>query len=309
MKKILPLFMLPLIFQSSNALAWGDDGHKIVATVAWNFMTPAAKKQAKLILENNKDTLTENNFVAIAPWADKYRDAGRPDGVAYTGTREWHFIDTPLATTDEDEAILEAEAKICPYVPQLEGIASAGAPANDCIVNKIEQFANELKNPETSMDEKVFALKFIVHFVGDMHQPFHAIDDNDKGGNCVWIKTDHAPYPVSLHSYWDGQLVRNLEKSLRAEDYGYILAKRTEHLNYSEWTKGYTRDWAAESFKIGKNIGYKIPTETLPTCDTENKNQPIELSKDYDKEADQIAEQQLQKAGVRLAAILNGVLK
>ena len=309
MKKILPLFILPLVFQSSQALAWGDDGHKIVATIAWNFMTPAAKAQAKAILENNKDTLTDNNFVDIAPWADKYRDAGRPDGAAYKGTREWHFIDTPLATTETDEAILDAEAKICPYAPKLDGVASVGAPANDCVVNKIEQFTNELKNPDTTKEEKVFALKFIVHFVGDMHQPFHAVDDNDHGGNCVWVKSDHSSFPTTLHSYWDGQLVRNLENTLRPEDYGYILAKRTEHTNYAEWVKGYTRDWAAESFKLAKDVGYKLNVDKLTTCATENKNTPIELAKDYDKAADPVAEQQLQKAGVRLAAILNSALK
>lgn len=309
MKKYFSLLILPLMFQTNQALAWGVDGHKIIAAIAWDYLTPAAKKQVIEILGQDKDTLTANNFVDIAPWADAYRDNARPDGAAYIGTREWHFVDTPLATTDEDSDISHAIDKICPSV-KIAGVASVGAPAHDCVTNKIVQFAHELQDTSTSSEERIFALKFIVHFVGDVHQPFHAIDNNDKGGNCVWVATHENGKPLPLHAFWDSVTVKQLENQATPREYAHKLSKKIEKMDYMPWASGYAKDWATESFKIGKETAYgTLGVDPMPNCDTENKTSPILLSKEYQNNADEIAQSQLEKGGIRLAAVLNGVLK
>lgn len=86
--------------------------------------------------------------------------------------------------------------------------ASSG-PAEDCVVDKIEQFEAELSNPKTAAPEKVVALQFLLHFVGDLHQPLHASDDRNRGGNSKTVQSSDLG-SGNLHGFWDTQLVQAL---------------------------------------------------------------------------------------------------
>lgn len=290
-----------------NAFAWSDPGHQIIAALAWSYMTPAAQAKAQSILAQDTDTLTQPDFVSRSVWADKYREAGRPDGASYIGTREWHFVDIPLSTSGDKAFVETQEEKICPITDLKGGVASVGAPAQDCVVNKINQFAAELADPKTSAAEQVFALKFLIHFVGDIHQPLHTSDNEDHGGNCVWVApTSHDP--MRLHGFWDYQAVNLLTKGAGAADYAKVLHDEITEQQIKDWQIDTPKDWAAASFELSKNAAYNLNTNT-PHCDAENKTTPIKLTPEYETTASNISKTQMEKAGVRLAKMLNEVLK
>lgn len=289
------------------ALAWGDDGHEIVAKIAQSYLNPTvATKVSTLLSADTADGLTASDFVSRATWADKYRDSDRPHGPRYEGTHNWHFVDIPLSTAADANAVGAAETSQCPY-PALRGqTASLGAPAKDCVIDKIRQFEIELSDPATPKPERIFALKFLLHFVGDVHQPLHAVDDNDQGANCVWIKPQGAK--VKLHSWWDNALISEIENGRDVTDTAAALRAEITPALKASWETDDPASWAAESFLAAKSVGYNLQSATLPTCATENVHDPLPLPDGYDAAAQATAKTQLEKAGVRLAFVLNKAL-
>jgi S1/P1 Nuclease len=145
---------------SSQAQAWGDLGHEVTALVAYRHLSPTARAALDAMLASDTDPLTPKDFAGRATWADKYRNAHRE-------TAAWHFVDIEI-----DQPNLEDACFGFPTLPTGQ-FASAG-PAQDCVVNKIDEFTVELKSPSTPPAERLLALKFLIHFIGDLHQPLHA---------------------------------------------------------------------------------------------------------------------------------------
>ncbi|MCP1231534.1 S1/P1 nuclease [Acetobacter indonesiensis] len=292
MPKYFPAFaltgaiLLGVASTSTQALAWGREGHQVVAALAWDYLTPDARQKIDLILKQDKDTLTPPDFLSRSTWPDAWRAAGHKE------TTEWHFVDIELEHPDLAQA--------CYNFPQQTGLASSG-PAKDCVVNKIPQFANELKDPKTPPAERVLALKYLVHFIGDLHQPLHAADNHDKGGNCVRLSLG-GPRTTNLHSYWDTAIVSELDPSPAS-----LADKLFMQITYDDkqaWQQGTAADWAQESFSLAQKYAYQLPVK--PGCDPDSA--PIELPPGYDAAAQSVARQQLMKAGVRLAYVLNNAL-
>jgi hypothetical protein len=112
------------------------------------------------------------------------------------------------------------------------------SPANDCVIDKIDEFAAELGNPATDPEERVVALKFLLHFVGDLHQPLYAADDNDRGGNDKQVSAP-GMRAGNLHHYWDTEFVVALGPEPRR-----VAADLTEGISedqQKEWAKGTPR--------------------------------------------------------------------
>jgi len=142
-----------------------------------------------------------------------------------------------------------------PVIPA--GTPASNGPADDCVVDKIQEFAAELANPATDHEEQVVALKFLLHFVGDLHQPLHSSDDNDRGGNNA------AGFRAgNLHHFWDTEFVGQLEtdaKSIASDLIGHISNDQTR-----EWQAGEPSDWARESFQVAKDDAYgQLPEPTV----------------------------------------------
>ena len=118
-----------------------------------------------------------SDIASEATWTDKYRNSDRDTTrVRCEGTRQWHFVDIEVAAPNLDAACFG-------HLPLPAGVlASEGSP-QACVVDKFEQFAGELGDPTTGAPERLLALKFLLHLVGDVHQPLHAADDHDAGGN------------------------------------------------------------------------------------------------------------------------------
>jgi hypothetical protein len=293
------VFGLVVALPGHDAMAWGDEGHEIVAVIAYAHLTPAAKKRVDALLAADKDKLSARDFVSRATWADKWRDSDRNSTeIRYRATHNWHFVDIEIDSPNIDAA--------CSNHPPLPaGTAASAGPANDCVVDKIDQFAAELGNPSTSKTEKILALKFLLHFVGDLHQPLHAADNHDRGGNEVPVLIGKHPVHDNLHSYWDTQLVQRLGKDPKTV--GAILNKRITKTKAGEWSRGTPTDWAKESFDAAKSVAYNFSGEKRFFDDHGGKGERLDAK--YNSRALPVVREHLSKAGIRLAAVLNDALK
>jgi hypothetical protein len=267
-----------------SALAWGDEGHEIVALVAQAHLDPQALKKVNALLAADTDDRTAHDIASEATWADKFRQSHRD-------TAAWHFVDIELSNPNLDQACFGHPA-VPPGQP-----ASAG-PADDCVVDKVQEFADELGNSTTNPEEQIIALKFLLHFVGDMHQPLHAADDNDRGGNQKKVSAS-GQHAGNLHHFWDDVFVEQLGPDAKS-----IASDLITHISKDDvqaWSQGTPSDWAMESFQVAKNDAYgQLPDPSSKGV--------YRLDDDYMATATQDVAIQLSKGGVRLAFILNKVL-
>ncbi len=226
------------------ALAWGDDGHKVVALIADHYLTPAARKQVDAMLAADTDNLTAHDIASEATWADKFRQKHRE-------TASWHFTDIEITDPDMTKACFGRK-------PLPPGTLASNGP-QDCVVDKIGQFAAELEALGTDAEERLIALKFLLHFVGDLHQPLHSADNHDRGGNSVKVMVDGFARKSKdeLHGFWDTQFVDALGRPPAALA-KMLLAKITPEQE-AEWKQGTPDDWAMEAFNIAFDDVYGDP--------------------------------------------------
>jgi len=282
---ILSALLAAAAVMPTSALAWGREGHAVIAQIARGYLTPKAAAAVDAMLASDTDTLTPPDLGARASWADAWRKDHRE-------TTEWHFVDTELDHPDLAAACFGFPASATP--------ASAG-PEKDCVVGRIDAFARELADPKTDAAERLLALKFVLHFVGDLHQPLHAADNQDRGGNCVPLALG-GPRTVNLHSYWDTVGVEAIDPD--ADRLARTLAAEITPAQRKLWEQGDARTWALESFAIAKTSVYTVGSK--PGCATDTA--PVALPEGYGDTAKAVVAEQLKKAGVRLALELNRAL-
>lgn len=268
------------------AAAWGDLGHRVTALIAYRHLLPTARARLDALLAGDSDPLTAADFASRATWADKYRNAHRE-------TAAWHFVDIEIDHADVQGAC-HGFPLLAPDQPASQG------PAQDCVVNKIDEFAAELRNVRTPPAERLLALKFLIHFVGDLHQPLHVADHQDRGGNCIAL-TPPQEQQSNLHAYWDVAVVEAL--GLSAAQIADKLDASLGAADLKQWAQGTAQSWALDSFEVGRRDVYALPS--LPTCQNSGS---VPLSGEYQLQARKDAAVQLQKAAVRLAAVLNRAL-
>jgi hypothetical protein len=281
---------LPLA-QPRPALAWGDEGHEVVALVAQSFLEPVVRRRVLGLLASDPDHLTAHDIASAATWSDKVRDANTSG--ARMKTRQWHFADIEI----KEPLDLSKACFDFPTIPR--GVPASNGPADDCVVDKIQEFAAELAAPTTDLEEQIVALKFLLHFVGDVHQPLHSSDDHDRGGNAKRVSA--AGFRANnLHHYWDTEFVNQLgpdPKSIASDLIGHISTEQER-----TWAAGKPAEWATETFGIAKKDAYgQLPTPTASGS--------FRLDDDYVTMATENVAIQLSKAGVRLAFILNQSIK
>jgi hypothetical protein len=264
--------------------------------IAEHYLEPKAQDRVNALLRTDTSGLTRSTSIADeATWADKFRDSDRDsDQVHYRETRAWHYVDIELDRPDIDAACF-GHPPPAPRTP-----ASAGPP-DDCIVDKIEQFRRELDDPATAPAERLLALQFLMHFIGDLHQPLHATDDHDRGGNELHVKTaDHRP--GNLHHYWDTEFVPEGETAAVAAGLIAQISARQRQL----WSEGTPTTWAWESFEIGRTHVYGALRRTGAAGSGRGGHAgTLMLDDRYEADAQKIVAIQLERAGVRLARLLN----
>jgi hypothetical protein len=287
--------MVTLSGVTTPAFAWGDEGHEIVGLIAKHYLDPAVATRVNSLLASDTTKLTTNTNIDMeATWADHYREHSKDN---YNQTHFWHYVDLEIATPPD---MMQA----CNNEPALNGAPAFPGVANDCVVDKINEFAAELKDPATSQQEQLYALQFLLHFVGDLHQPLHSSDDNDAGGNNKKVQ---ATLPKSagknsgnLHGFWDNQFVAIQGKT--ETTIANKLIKKITTAKRTQWSKGTASDWAMETYGVSKVNAYG----PLPAPDSTG---IYTLPAAYVTNAKGVVADQLSKAGVRLAFVLNEALK
>jgi hypothetical protein len=276
------------------ALAWGNEGHRVIALVAYQHLTPTVRAKVDQILAADADTLTAPDIASRATWADKFRDSDRHTSrQRYRLTREWHFVDVEL---DEPDLTAACFGHPAAAVPASEG------PAKACVVDRIAAFATELHDLPPASPERAIAFKFVLHLVGDLHQPLHAADHNDAGGNAVLVLSGRQAVGRPLHAYWDTAVVKRMGKD--PEQVAMALEQRFGS-RCDGWMQGSPADWAMESFTVARDVTYQLGELTMDEHD-----QPAyRLSSSYQRRASAAAAEQLEKAGCRLAMVLNQALR
>jgi hypothetical protein len=253
MKPTLIAFLL--LLPQPEAWAWGSEGHRIIADIAWDHLNDTA-------IENLRPFLGDNDLASISTWADDIR-SGRPE------TGPWHYVDIPPASAGYD-------VKDC--------------PGDNCVIARIRRFARVLGDRQQPFAARSEALKFLVHFVGDLSQPMHAMADA-RGGNDVPVSafgaTQCGDYPCNLHSVWDSELIDHT--GLREHRY----AKQLETMIAADHLQAGPDDpvaWANESLQLAKQAW--VPPQTA-------------IDEAYYLRERPIVDRQLALAGMRLAQILN----
>ncbi len=246
---------------ASYAHAWGPVGHRVVAELAERQLTAEAKQQVSELLSAEHET----RLADIANWADEIRND--PDQKAlFDATRRWHYVNFSRGD--------------CHFVPPRD------CPDGQCVVAAIERYTAALGDRSQSASVRREALMFLVHFVGDVHQPLHAGYGDDKGGNTFQINYRGAGW--NLHSVWDSLLIESHSTDWRS--YADELAKAKSSTSIKTPT-----DWAIESCQLIEEKGIYPERHTIDDG--------------YLKRMRPIAEQRLHDAGDRLAAVLNATLK
>lgn len=314
--RLIPLLLAAFLYVAGapSASAWGCKGHQTVALIAESLLTPHARAAAEKILADDPidpslkrycDPAGLDPFADSATWADDYR-------TLHPETGDWHFIDIPRGAP---------KTNLAQYCPPQQGCLT-GALADQIAILRLKQ---------ATAQQRGDALRFVIHFVGDIHQPLHATTNNDRGGNCVPVAFfDNAPmetnvqtesYSPNLHGVWD----TNLLERFAASDSLQVAAdlEKKFHSEMARWQSQPANfmAWAWESHELAETVTYgklphKIPVEkpvAITSCADDNHiaMRMLQLNEvlgdDYATAARPVIYAQLAKAGARLAALLNSL--
>jgi nuclease S1 len=270
MKKIVSAIAVTLLMLlPTNLSAWGFEGHEVVGALAESMLSDAAKAGVRSVIG-------DATLFSIANWADQIRSQ-RDE------TYNWHFVDIPRSAA----GFLESRDCFLPTNTH----AGAATDHMNCVVDRITFFKQVLANPAASPTDREEALKFIVHFVGDIHQPFHAIGD-ELGGNLIHItefgSTQCGTRPCNLHGAWDTGMIAHtgMDRDTYVQHLKQLIA--SAHLTAG----GKAEDWANESHAAG-NAAWLDQNGVVDDA--------------YYNAQIQVVDKRLALAGLRLAALLEDV--
>jgi S1/P1 Nuclease len=308
--KLAALAFAVLVIVSNKADAWHAAGHMMTAAVAWEQMTDTARKRASELLKLNPDydswvkgipdaDKDKTAFMRAASWPDDIKnklthpasiDDGEeptdPNAAANLGYSDklmhkyWHYIDLPF-TTDKTKLI---------------------DPKNPNAETQIKAFRDTIAAAGGSDDVKSYDVAWLIHMVGDVHQPLHATSrysklhpKGDVGGNLVMIKCT-PKCDKNLHSFWDGLVDAN-----RTTPAMIAAAAKLKKATGPAVSKTDPHVWITESFAIAKNSVYRPPIGTADKTFT--------ITSAYKKAAMTIGRQRIALGGARLAKLFNDAFK
>ena len=288
MRKTCPAVVLALLaacflVPARAALAWGDEGHRVIALIADHYLQPAVKQKVVAILTTDSDAAS-HDIAGASLWATA------PANLA--GHEDWHMVKLALAHPDI--------ATACGGHPALPaGMPASKGPAIACNLDKIDQFSKELANKATAPAEKLVALKYLVSLVADLHQPIYVSDAGDRGGEATKVVGGGAD-PGTLRHYWDSDFIDNLGDDPKAIADDLADGVRQSKA-FDRMSAGAPADWANEAFALAKDTAYgKLPSK--------RPDGSYELPPDYVTGAIEAERVQMARAGMRLAAVLNRAL-
>ncbi|WP_428742141.1 S1/P1 nuclease [Tenacibaculum sp.] len=253
---LVTILFVNVSFAANNEDIWGPTGHRATGKIAEKHLTKRAKKEIEKLLQGE-------SLAFVSTYADEIKSDRKKYGKFYT----WHYVNMPLDVRYED---VEKN------------------PEGD-LVTGIAECVKVLKNANSSVEDKRFYLKMLVHLIGDLHQPLHIGQKEDKGGNTIQVQWHGEG--SNLHRVWDENLIDKYDMS-------YIeLANNAKHLSKEQIKaiqKGSVIDWLQDthqltkevykSAEVGENLRYRYSYVYFP-----------------------VVREQLQKGGLRLAKLLNEI--
>jgi hypothetical protein len=272
---------------ASSAAAWGPVGHRAIALIAQDRLTPQTRTNLAAVFGHEPSLRDLATCADDIVWAG--RDASQPLGPACaevfpdppTRTEHWHYVNLSVRVANPSDAQIRAACR-----------------GRDCAVAQIPLLATTLANARALKAERARAATFLVHLVGDVHQPLHASDRADHGGNDVEVRLMGRP-PKKLHALWDSDVPRLIAPSERgivaSVNAEVLLAERERPQAVSSWVFV----WVRESQAAARDVVDKDVAEPPAIS---------RLGRDYAAAARDLARRRIAQAGVRLAAVLNASL-
>ena len=267
--------VLAVVFMSTSPLAWGPQGHRLVGMIAATYLTVTARQNVSWLL--GTQTLAD-----VATWADQYLDGNNQ-------TSTWHYVNIPPFATGY------VRDRDCPKQPGATA-GDGGGQWRDCVIDRIKYNQERVSNPSLDRADRGIALKFLVHFVGDLHQPFHALGV-ERGGNGIQViafgsidcsSEAMAPRPCNLHGTWDSTLIAR--RNLGDLQYFSALQQLIRHKRLDRDPIESPEAWAMESHALAK-------AALVPAFGR--------VDEAYYAKYIRVVDGQLALGGLRLAALLN----
>lgn len=271
-----PLLALLALFAPITANAYWEYGHETVASIGYRNAEPATRTAIDRLLARSAlletPTCPANTPEAASVWADCIKTLGPRFSYAFS----WHY----------------QNVNIC----QPFDLESACANGN-CVAKQVERDVALLKDRSVPLRERVQALAFLIHFVGDLHMPLHAGDRGDLGGNRMLAAYGiYATPRLNLHSIWDGLLAE------RAISTPPSLVRRYDAGERAAIAAGSVEDWSRESWQVSRDIAYAGALGGDP-CGAGPER--AMLTNEIIAEAVAPARLQIERAGLRLARLLD----
>ena len=276
------LLALVLAVASPRVWGWSQPGHVITAMLAEKHVNQKTKQGIQDLIGNKRISSLD-----IAVWADRII-SNKELKKKFPNNDKWHYVDIPFGEKD--------------FNPMRD------CDGDNCVISKIEHFKGVLANAAADKEDRVAALKFLVHFVGDLHQPLHCIErNNDRGGNAVKVDINGVPdRDLNLHRLWDRRLVEEAMDGLTEADYVHRIDGKITSDMKKNWGVGDAKAWAWDAHVLAMEKGYKDSQGKVFSAD---KNTPAQIDDAYLNDRKVIVEGQLQRGGIRLAMILNDAFK
>ncbi len=248
-----------LVLAAIVFVSWGPEGHSTIAVVAQNHLTPKAKQAVANILGNQP-------MSSISSYADEYRRS-------HPETAGWHFLNLELGLSQD---------QFRQYVLQ---------QTTPNVYIEINQEIKELSDPATPPAKKKFDLEFLIHFVGDAHQPMHVSRAEDRGGNDIHVTYDGQS--TDIHKVWDGLLLKDDQP-----DFSRLAAKvdQATSAQIQQWQKDDVIQWLWESYQASSTVYATV-------------HRGMTLDQTYYSANIKTAENRLEMGGIRLAGVLNSIFQ
>lgn len=291
------ILVLVLVGTAAPALAWGPEGHEIIAAIAESYLTPMAKEQLQAIIGSTKRIADPE----LSSWADHIRYMKEYKSV-YPGNGNWHFVDFNVTERYDENFELRPD------------------PNGNDVIGAIRRWTDELASNKIPLEHKLDAVRFVVHLVGDIHQPLHcAYRYGDMGGNMIPVHSFQGRNysfdaetmmdfgQPSIHSVWDESMVYELLGSTRPRIMARKLQKEITDDEFRKWSNDNILQWAIDSYWRARKEVYRWPNGdplpwkwALPGMDLTSEN--------YIDARLPLVREQLKKGGVRLAYMINSAL-
>lgn len=253
------VFIAAAVICCATLISWGVVGHKAVAKIAQNHLTPKTKEAIKSLIGHQ-------SLDDISTWADEIRNDPQ-----YKYTGEYHYAD------------VESGLDFVQFANAVKTMPQSNA------YKMILRCELDLENPDKPRSAKVNALKFLVHIIGDVHQPMHVSHAADKGGNNISVSLNG--YSGNLHGLWDSGIIEN--EGLSFEKMAIVYDTATPE-QIQKWQNDSPMIWLWESYQVSE-ILYKEAAE--------NSN----FENDYYETHLPVLRSRIEKGGIRLAGVLNKI--